>query len=125
MEKEFKRRETDLRQAVKRLTDLDVDFQRSLALLKGGVLTEEEFAKANDATRVERSVLEHRHAELAGPVLDARDKAAMADSLPVQIGSFLEDFQVMDVHRQKAHLQTTLKAAHISRDGRIELEFRG
>ena len=125
MEKDLKRRETDLRQAEKRLTDLDTDFQKNLALLKREVLTEDEFAKANDATRAERVALEHRHAELAGTVMDARDRASMADSLPVQIGSFLEDFQAMDVHRQKADLQTILKAAHIYRDGRIELEFRG
>ena len=30
----------------------------------------------------------------------------------------------MDIRQQKAQLQTILKAAHIYRDGRIELEFR-
>jgi len=40
-----------------------------------------------------------------------------------QIKPFLEDFQHMDPRVQKAHLQTILKAAHVSRD-KIELEFR-
>ena len=38
--------------------------------------------------------------------------------------AFLEDFQGLDVRRQKAHLQTILQAAHVYRDGRLELEFR-
>ena len=40
---------------------------------------------------------------------------------------FLDDFQEMDVRRQKAHLQTILKAAYVKRDENraktIELEF--
>ena len=44
--------------------------------------------------------------------------------LPSAIGSFLEDIQKMEIRWQKAQLQTILKAAHIYRDGKVELEFR-
>jgi len=43
--------------------------------------------------------------------------------MPGLISSFLEDFQAMDPRLRKSHLQTILKAAHVSRD-KIELEFR-
>ncbi len=46
------------------------------------------------------------------------------ERLPGAIGSFLEDIQQMDIRWQKAQLQTILKAAHIYRDGKVELEFR-
>ena len=39
--------------------------------------------------------------------------------------SFLKDVQELDTRRAKALLQTILSAAHVYRDGRIELEFRG
>ena len=45
------------------------------------------------------------------------------DRVPGLIKTFLEDFQAMDPRVRKSHLQTILKAAHISRDT-IELEFR-
>ena len=47
----------------------------------------------------------------------------MAEELPRRIGTFLEDFTGLVVRRQKAHLQTILRAAHVFRDGRLELEF--
>jgi hypothetical protein len=37
----------------------------------------------------------------------------------------VEAFQNLESRRQKAQLQTILKAATIYKDGRIELEFRG
>jgi len=40
------------------------------------------------------------------------------------VRSFLEDFQGMEVVRAKAILQTILKAAHVWKDGKVELEFR-
>ncbi len=45
-------------------------------------------------------------------------------ALPVQIRSFLNDFQSLDVCRAKALLQTILASAHVYKDGRIELAFR-
>ena len=59
---------------------------------------------------------------------EQRDIISAAERLPRQISTFLEDFQQMDVRRQKAHLQTILKSAHVKRDENrisiIELEFR-
>ncbi len=46
------------------------------------------------------------------------------ERLPSAVGTFLEDMQKLDIRWQKAQLQTILKAAHIYRDGAIELEFR-
>ena len=43
--------------------------------------------------------------------------------MPEMVKTFLEDLHIMEPRVQKAHLQTTLKAAHVSRD-KIELEFR-
>ena len=45
-------------------------------------------------------------------------------SPPTRVRTFLKDFQALDVRRAKALLQTILSAAHVYRDGRIELEFR-
>ena len=43
--------------------------------------------------------------------------------MPGLIKMFLEDFETMDPRLRKSHLQTILKAAHISR-GMIDLKFR-
>ena len=51
-------------------------------------------------------------------------EASAAKYLPGKIWSFIEDFGVLDVRQLKAHLQTILSAAHVHRDGTIELEFR-
>ena len=45
------------------------------------------------------------------------------DRMPGLIKTFLEDFETMNPRLRKSHLQTILKAAHVSRD-KIELEFR-
>ncbi len=62
--------------------------------------------------------------ELQDAVQEHRDREAQSKAVPVKVGSFLEDFQGMDVVKAKAILQTILKSAHVWRDGRIELEFR-
>ena len=49
---------------------------------------------------------------------------AQCAAVPVKVRTFLEDFQEMDVRQAKAILQGIIKAAHVSNDGRIELEFR-
>ena len=54
---------------------------------------------------------------------DGSCRAQTQDRVPGLIKKFLEDFQTMDPRLRKSHLQTILKAAHISRDT-IELEFR-
>ena len=53
-----------------------------------------------------------------------RERLEAAKTLPKRVGSFLEDFQALDTRRAKALLQTILKAAHVHRNGRIELEFQ-
>ena len=45
------------------------------------------------------------------------------DRVPGLIKTFLEDFEAMDPRLRKSHLQTILRAAHITRDT-IELEVR-
>ena len=40
-------------------------------------------------------------------------------------GALLKDVQELDTRRAKALPQTSLSAAHVYRDGGIELEFRG
>ncbi len=56
---------------------------------------------------------------------EQRNRVSTAERLPGAIESFLEDFQNLDVRHQKAQLQAILKTAHVYRDDRIELEFRG
>jgi hypothetical protein len=45
--------------------------------------------------------------------------------IPTAIKTFEEAFNSLEPRQQKAQLQTILKAAHIYKDGKIELEFRG
>ena len=49
---------------------------------------------------------------------------AQAVAVPVKVGSFLEDFQGMDVRQAEAILQGIIQAARVFSDGGIELEFR-
>ena len=58
-----------------------------------------------------------------GAAYEQNDRAQTRDRMPGLIKMFLEDFETMDPRLRKSHLQTILKAAHISR-GTIELEFR-
>jgi hypothetical protein len=48
----------------------------------------------------------------------------LIERVPKAILAFEEAFQGLEPRRQKAQLQTILKAAHIYKDGKIELEFR-
>jgi hypothetical protein len=124
-QKELVHREAELQDVEKRLADFDNQFLKRLDdLLKRGILSEQEFARANQAAQEEATRLETRRAELKGWLEKERDRASLADRLPQSIGTFLEAFEGLDIHQQKAQLQTILKAAHVYRDGRIELEFR-
>ena len=124
-QKELVRREAELQDVEKRMADFDNQFLKRLDdLLKRRILSEQEFARANQAAREEASRLEARRAELKGWLEKERDRASLADRLPQSIGTFLEAFAGFDVRQQKAKLQTILKAAHVYRDGRLELEFR-
>ena len=71
-----------------------------------------ELAKAN-----------HRSLETPADV-PTRSRQEPVGTLPTPVRSFLKDIQALDTRRAKALLQTILAAAHIYRDGRIELEFR-
>ena len=126
--KEMELRETELKQVERALIDLESQFTKHLDYLKRGVLNEEEFVKANEAAREKTAALQARKTELTQWVEEQRDIISAAERLPRQIGTFLEDFQQLDVRRQKAHLQTILKSAHVKRDenriSMIEIEFR-
>ncbi|MFC2038765.1 recombinase family protein [Chloroflexota bacterium] len=123
--KEVKKYEKELSQIEKRLTDYDSNFLGRLDdLLKRNVLSEEEFTQANQSARVEKASLEARKTELEEIVGKERASASLVDTLPGSIASFIDAFESLDIRQQKVHLQSILKAAHIHRDGRIELEFR-
>lgn len=124
-QKELARCEAELRDVEKRLADMEAQFLHRLDdLLRRKILTEQEFARANQAARAEAAKLEARKAELKDRIEKERVRTTLAETLPRSIKSFLEAFERLDVRQQKAHLQTILKAAHVYRDGRIELEFR-
>lgn len=124
-QKELERHETELRDVEKRLADYEARFITRLDdLLKREILSEQEFVRANQAARAEKVALETRAAELKGRIDKERVRTSMANTLPQSIKTFLGAFEGLEIRQQKAHLQTILKAAHVYRDGRIELEFR-
>jgi len=123
-QKGTKHHEAELARVRKRLKSMERALLNDLDRLDRHVIREQEFAIRNDARREETSKLEARHAELSVWLERERTTQEQIDRLPMAIGTFLEDFQKMDVRWQKAQLQTILKAAHVYRDGNIELEFR-
>ena len=123
--KELEKHEKELHQVEKRLADYESKFLSRLDdLLKREVLSEQEFAKANQSARAEKANLEARKQELEEMVGKERARTSLADILPESITNFLTAFEGLDIRQQKVHLQSILKAAHVYRDGRIELEFR-
>ena len=123
-QRNLKAAEAELGRVDRRINHLEREFLKHLDLLNRGILNEEEFTKANEAKRQEIEQLRSRKADLDEEVLRQQDQAAMVNRVPAMVRSFLKDFEALDIRRQKAHLQTILKAAHVHRDGRIELEFR-
>ena len=79
--------------------------------------------KANNMARDQVSALQGRKSSLTLWIEEQKDRAQTRDRVPRLIKTFLDDFQAMDPRLRKSHLQTILKAAHISRD-KIDLEFR-
>ena len=71
--------------------------------MKRGVLSEDEFVKANEVARSQSTGLETRRDELSQWLEEQRNRVSTAERLPGAI----------------------LKTAHVYRDDRIELEFRG
>jgi predicted nucleic acid-binding Zn-ribbon protein len=105
---------------------LEAQFLTQLdGLLKRKVITEQEFIKANEAARSQKADLEARKEELSRVLSRAKASEALVEKVPKAIKTFEEAFQSLEPRQQKAQLQTILKASHIYKDGRIELEFRG
>ena len=123
--KESEQKEAELEGISRALSDLEGQFLQHLDLLKRGVLSEEEFVKANEVARSQSTGLETRMYGLSQWLEEQRNRVSTGERLPGPIQSFLEDFQGMDIRHQKAQLQAILKTAHVYRDDRIELEFRG
>ena len=121
---EVRRRAAELKSVERRLAEVEADFAKNLALLKRDVLDEEEFRKANEARRDERARLTGRQTELTEWLAQQDERQEAVGTLPRRVRSFLKDVQALDTRRAKALLQTFLSAAHVYRDGRIELEFR-
>ncbi len=122
--KELADKEAELAGAEQALSKVERQFLQHLDLLQRGVITEPEFVKANDASRDQAGALEARRDELKQWVGEQRERVSAAERLPGAIGTFLEDFQEMEVRQQKAQLQTILKTAYVNKDNSIELEFR-
>jgi hypothetical protein len=117
--------EVELKSVEKRLAELELQFLNQLdGLLKRKVLTEQEFAKANETARSQKADLEARKEELTRKLSQARASEDLIKRIPTAIKTFEEAFNSLEPRQQKAQLQTILKAAHIYKDGQIELEFR-
>ena len=66
--------------------------------------------------------LNGRQTELVEWLAQQRDRQDAVGTLPTRVRSFLKGVQSLDTLRAKELLQTILSAAHVYRDGRIELE---
>jgi hypothetical protein len=119
------RGEAELATVSRRLVELEQGFLNDLERVDRGILTEAEYLKRQGVRRQEQAGLHARKVRLEASVAAQRNMEAQAASVPVKVRSFLEDFQAMDVRQAKAILQGIIKAAHVWKDGRIQLEFRG
>ena len=72
-----------------------------------------------------RSQVDRALGRLESVIAAQRDMEAQAVAVPLLVRSFLEELSDLEVPRAKAILQGILKAAHIFKDGKIELEFSG
>ena len=122
--RQIKQREAELRTTENGLAELEARFVQHLGLLNRRVIDEAEFTRANESIRGQRVALAERQQDLEQWLGEQRNKVSAAKRMPEAIRSFLEDFRSMDVRVQKAKLQTILAAAHVHRDGKIELDFR-
>jgi site-specific DNA recombinase len=117
--------EVELKGVEKRLAELDREFLNQLdGLLKRKVITEQQFAKANESASTQKDDLEKRKEELTKLLRQARAGEELIQKVPRAIKTFEEAFESLEPRQQKAQLQTILKAAHIYKDGKLELEFR-
>jgi len=120
---ELSRKRSELKDIEASLADLETQFTQNLGFLRRGVLNEQEFVKANNMARDQQSAFQESKETLARWIEEQAGREQTIERVPGMIKTFLEDFQHMEPRVQKAHLQTILKAAHVSRD-KIELEFR-
>ena len=123
--KDLKEKQSELTKVTKTLSDLETQFLKHLDLLKRDVLNEGEFAKANESIRSQKEAFEAKQMELKHWLDEQEGKVTVSERVPEAIGSFIDDFENMEVRVAKAQLQTILKAIHIHRDNHIEIEFRG
>ena len=119
------RDDAELTRATARLGELEQGFLNDLDRVDRGILTEPEFLKRQQVRRQEQEELQPRKAELEASVAAQKNMESQAAAVPVKVRSFMEDFRDMEVPQAKAFLQSIVKAAHVFKDGRIELEFRG
>ena len=117
--------ETELARVSGRLVELERAFLNDMDRVDRGILNEAEYVVRQGVRREEQAGLQSRKSDLEAKVATRRHLEAQTEAIPVKIGSFLEDFQKMDVRHAKAMLQGIIKAAHVFNDRRIELEFRG
>jgi site-specific DNA recombinase len=118
------RAEEELARVTARVKELETGMLNDLDRLDRKIITEAEYTKRAEVRRQEQPALQARKGELEAKVAAQRDREAQAKAVPVKVRSFLDDFQGMEVTRAKAVLQGVVRAAHVWRDGRIELEFR-
>ena len=118
------RDEAELTRVNARLAELERGFLNDLDRVDREIMTESEYLKRQEVRRQEQEELQPRKAELEASVAALKDMEAQADAVPVKVRSFMEDFRDMEVPQAKAVLQSIIKAAHVFKDGRIELEFR-
>ena len=121
----LKRLEKEAGALSKRLGELDQDLSGNVALVKKGLLNEEEFRKVNEKAREERVRVAAATVEAAQRLDAARQAKDQAAALPAEVAGFLEAVESLPVQRAKAHLSMILKTARVWDDGRVELEFRG
>jgi len=119
------RGEAELTKVNTRLAELERGFLNDLDRVDRDIMTEAEYLKRREVRRQEQEELQPRKAELEASVAAQKDMEAQAAAVPVKVRSFMADFRDMEVPQAKAILQGIIKAAHVFKDGRIEVEFRG
>ena len=119
---ELARKRSELKDIEASLADLETQFTQNLGFLRRGVLNEQEFVKANNMARDQQSAFQESKGALSNWIEEQAGREETIERVPGMIKTFLEDFQHLEPRVQKAHLQTILKAAHVSRV-KFDLEF--
>ena len=77
--KELEQKETELAGVVRALADLEGQFLQDLDLLKRGVLSEAEFAKAYEVAKSQNMALEARREELSNWLEEQRSRVSTGE----------------------------------------------